>query len=207
MDLFDGQPQGVSIRECARQLGVSDTAIRKAIATGRCAKLSDGLVNVEAVRAGMNLTANPFRGGQRQAGVFGVTPVQAVVSGSTFPPLEPAFTAAHPDPKTASASPAAANQAALLVARLSSEESRAEREKIELAMLKETVALVDPMVRAIVDAMTETRSALLALPDRLTPLVTPETDAGKIYAAIEAEVQRMCQGLQEKLDAMAKGPR
>jgi hypothetical protein len=73
---------GVSVRECARQLGISDTAILKAIKAERCARHPDGSGDVEAVRLGMNLTADPLRGGQRQAGVFGTVPVAPVVAAS-----------------------------------------------------------------------------------------------------------------------------
>lgn len=41
---------GVSVRECARQLGISDTAILKAIKAGRCTRHSGSSVDVEAVR-------------------------------------------------------------------------------------------------------------------------------------------------------------
>ncbi len=206
MELFDGQSTGVSIRECARQLGVSDTAIRKAIALGRCAKLLDGTVDVDAVRAGMAGTANQFRGGKRQAGTVG-TP-------QTFPPLDApeAPRAAAPGPAAAPKAPAAqaavseaaAKQALLLSARLSTEQTRAEREAIELAQLKGTVVELVPMVRGLTDAMVEARSAIMSLPDRLTPIVTPEADAGKVYAAIESEVLRICGELQAKFARLSK---
>lgn len=197
--MFEGQSTGVSIRECARQLGVSDTAIRKAIALGRCAKLPDGTVDVDAVRAGMAGTANPFRGGKRQAGIVG-TP-------QTFPPLDApdAPRAAAPAPAAHAPVPTASDkQAQLLTARLSSEQTRAEREAIELAQLKRTVVELAPIVRAVTDAMVEARSAIMSLPDRLTPIVTPETDAGKVYAAIETEVLRVCTALQAKFARMAE---
>lgn len=197
MELFDGQPTGVSIRECARQLGVSDTAIRKAIKAQRCSTLADGSVDVEAVRAGMNMSANPLRGGQRQAGVPGGPQTQATVSGA-----DARADAAPPaGPKIGSE-----NQTALMAARLSTEQSRAEREAIELAQLKGTVVELAPISRAVVDAMVAARGEIMSLPDRLTPIVTPETDTGKVYAAIETEVQRICAALQLKLANLAALP-
>lgn len=215
MELFDGQSQGVSIRECARQLGVSDTAIRKAIDAGRCSRLANGMVDVEAVRLGMSSTANPFRGGQRKAGVVGTLPLQTVVSAAGVPmPAAQAVQAPAPAAQAPAPSPAAAKstatglekQTALLDARLSTEQTRAERESIELAMLKGTVVEAAPVLRGVVDAMVAARSEILSLPDRLTPIVTPETDAGKVYAAIESEVQRVCQALQDKLNRLAQPP-
>jgi hypothetical protein len=185
---------GVSVRECARQLGVSDTAIHKALKAGRCTRHPDGSVDVEAVRAGMNVTADPLRGGPRQAGVFGTLPLSpaVVAAGIALAPL--------PDPDPRPHTPA---HAPLLAARTLTEQTRAAREQIELAKLQLTVAEVEPMTRAVHDAMVAARSELLALPDRLTPLVTPETDTAKVHAMIEAEVLRVCEALRDKLQRHA----
>jgi hypothetical protein len=186
---------GVSVRECARQLGISDTAILKAIKAERCARHPDGSVDVEAVRLGMNLTADPLRGGQRQAGVFGTVPVAPVVAASAELPAAQVFA-----PDSGKAAPA---HAPLLAAKTLLEQTRAAREQIELRKEQLTVAEVEPMTRAVHDAMVAARSELLALPDRLTPLVTPETDTGKVHAMIEAEVLRVCEALRDKLQRHA----
>lgn len=203
---------GVSVKECARQLGVSDTAIHKAVKAGRCAKHADGSVDVEAVRTGMSLTADPFRGGQRHAGVFGEVPVAPVVE-PTMPPAE-----SQPVDQAASGMATGGGQvssglavgggggnahAPLLAARTLSEQTRAEREQIELARLKGTVSEIEPMTRAMFDAMVSARTELMALPDRLTPLVTPETDPVKVYGMVEAEVTRVCETLRDKLQLAA----
>jgi hypothetical protein len=194
---------GVSVKECARQLGVSDTAIHKAIRAERCQKHADGSVDVEAVRLGMALTADPLRGGQRQAGVFGEASTGSAVS----LPGEPSLFGSEGE-AAAPAAPAAADTTRghrpLLDARTLTEQARAEREQIELAKLKGTLAEIAPMTRAVHDAMVAARSELLSLPDRLTPLVTPEQDPGKVYGLIETEVQRVCQTLQDKLTQMAR---
>lgn len=189
---------GVSVKECARQLGVSDTAIHKAIAVERCFKHPDGSVDVEAVRLGMSLTASPFHGGQRQAGVFGTMSM-----GSAVEHADDETPAQNPKPRD---TPAAADKSSahrpLLDARTLTEQSKAEKSQIDLAILKGSVAAIEPMTRAVFDAMVSTRSELLALPDRLTPLVTPESDAGKIHMMIEAEVMRMCDTLRDKLQLL-----
>jgi len=213
--------EGVSIRECARQLGISDTAIRKAIDAKRCSKLPNGKVLVEAIRQGMAETANPLRGGQRHRGVFGLPQTGSVVTGGaeahgqgavapTAPSVSssaPAATVPSPpqaaDPIQPSAGQAP-NHAPLLAARTLSEQTRAAREQIELQKLQGTVAEVDPMVRAVFDAMTTTHSALRSLPDRLTPLVTPETDAAKVYTIIEEEIQRIAAQLRDDLETKAR---
>jgi hypothetical protein len=196
---------GVSVKDCARQLNVSDTAIHKAIKAGRCEKHADGSVNVDAVRIGMALTADPLRGGQRQAGVFG----EAITGSAVSLPGELPF---FPDEGNASTQPPPAAAAAetgrghrpLLDARTLTEQARAEREQIELAKLKGSVAEIAPLTKGVHDAMVAARSELLSLPDRLTPLVTPEQDPSKVYGLIEIEVQRVCQTLQDKLAQMAR---
>ena len=201
---------GVSVKECARQLGVSDTAIHKAIRAERCQKHPDGSVDVEAVRLGMALTADPLRGGQRQAGVFGEASTGSAVSlpgelpfyaSETDEPSEPGRAAA---PAAAPAADSGRGHRPLLDARTLTEQARAEREQIELAKLKGSVAEIAPITRAVHDAMVAARSELLSLPDRLTPLVTPEQDPAKVYGLIETEVQRVCQTLQDKLAQMAR---
>lgn len=188
---------GVSVKECARQLGVSDTAIHKAIRAERCQKHPDGSVDVEAVRLGMALTADPLRGGQRQAGVFGEASTGSAVSLPGELPFN-AHEAAAP------AADSGRGHRPLLDARTLTEQARAEREQIELAKLKGSVAEIAPITRAVHDAMVAARSELLSLPDRLTPLVTPEQDPAKVYGLIETEVQRVCQTLQDKLIQMAR---
>jgi hypothetical protein len=189
---------GVSVKECARLLGVSDTAIHKAVKAGRCDKHPDGSVDVESVRTGMALTADPTRGGQRQAGVFG----EAVTGSAVSMPGELPFA----EPEAAKAAPVDSGRGhrPLLDARTLTEQARAEREQIELAKLKGTLAEIAPMTRAVHDAMVAARAELLSLPDRLTPLVTPEQDPAKVYGLIETEVQRVCQTLQDKLAQMAR---
>jgi len=190
---------GVSVRECARQLGVSDTAIHKAIKAERCQRFADGSVDVEAVRLGMSLTADPFRGGQREAGVFGDLQMGATVVAQPVAVapvgIEAPAVVAPPVQKATIPSP-------LLDARTLTEQSKAEKSQIDLAILKGTVAAIEPMTRAVTDAMVSTRSELMSLPDRLTPLVTPETDAAKIHTMIEAEVMRVCDTLRDKLQLL-----
>jgi hypothetical protein len=173
---------GVSVGECARQLGVDSVAVQQAIRAGRCEAFADGSVDVDAVREGMSMSADPFNGGKREAGVFGVLPLGTPVD----PVAAPAAKAPHP-------------HAAIVAARTITEQSKAEREQIELAKLKGLVAEIAPMTSAIYDAMVSTRMELMALPDRLTSLVTPETDAGKVHAMIEAEVLRVCEKLRDRL--------
>jgi hypothetical protein len=154
---------GVSVKECARQLGVSDTAIHKAIRAERCQKYPDGSVDVEAVRLGMALTADPFRGGQRQAGVFGEASTGSAVS---LPGELPLY---MPEAVQAPAAETGRGHRPLLDARTLTEQARAEREQIELGKLKGTLAEIAPMTRAVHDAMVAARSELLSLADRLTP--------------------------------------
>jgi hypothetical protein len=198
--------KGVSIRACARALGISDTAIHKAIDAGRCVKFDDGSVDIEAVRLGMSLTADPFRGGQRHAGEFGAQLGSTVAPGAGAAQQGVAISGhSQSDHPRASCgdTPAPSSPSALLDARTKSEQAKAEQAVIELERLKGRISEIEPMARAVEDAMILVRSELQMLPDRLTPLVTPETDPVKIHATIETEVTRICNAAHEKLSAMA----
>ncbi len=225
---------GVSVRECARQLGISDTAIHKARKAGRLpgAVYADGSVNVEAVRKCMTESADPTRGGQREAGVLGIVQAQSAVKmldgdaslqdsaalqlgiGETAEILTGTLAGGSAS-LSASASLAGAGvgataptnlpaSASLLVEKTKTERVRNIREQLALDKELGRVAEIEPMVRAVVDAMTAAKGELLALPDRLTPLVTPETNTGKVYDLIEAETKRICQSLEDKLKRMAQ---
>jgi DNA-binding MarR family transcriptional regulator len=52
---------GVSKREVARQLGVSDTAVRKAIKAGRIKELPDGTIDLEDARKAWASSTDPAR--------------------------------------------------------------------------------------------------------------------------------------------------
>lgn len=182
---------GVSVRECARQLGISDTAIHKARKANRLAGAvhADGSVDVEAVRRCMSETADPTRGGQRQAGQLGIVQTAATVGGAPNADDQPL----RPQEDSSS----------LLFAKTKTENIRAIRDQLALDKELGRVAELAPMTRAMVDAMTTAKGELLALPDRLTPLVTPETNTAKVFDLIEAEVKKICEGLQDKLARMA----
>ena len=186
--------KGSSIRQCSRELGISDTAIHNARKDGRLtsAFYDDGSVDIEAVRKAMNETADPTRGGPRYAGVTGVVQVAPTVSAS-------------PERSQAvDAEPPAEDSTTLVAAKIRTENIRAKRDQLALDKEMGQVADLAPMVRAMVDAMTTAKGEILALPDRLTPLVTPETNSVKVYDLIESEVKKVCADLQDKLTRLAK---
>jgi hypothetical protein len=192
---------GVSVAECARQLAalhgitITDMAIHRAIKAGRVPRHPDGSVDVEAVRLGMQLTADPTRGGQRQAGVVGVmggSPL-LMVGDRGAADIQPSATATIADA-----------QLQLLQARATGETALAQRRTLELSQMMGRVAEVEPMLRAVQDVVIAARSELQALPDRMTPMLTPETDPGRVYALLEAEVSRITQEMSRKLRQSAQ---
>lgn len=64
------------------------------------------------------------------------------------------------------------------------------------------VAEVDPMIRAVVDSHTAARTEVLGLADRLTPLVTAETEARKVYDIIQAECERICDRMRQRVEQL-----
>jgi hypothetical protein len=147
---------GVSVAECARQLAalhgitITDMAIHRAIKAGRVPRHPDGSVDVEAVRLGMQLTADPTRGGQRQAGVVGVmggSPL-LMVGDRGAADIQPSATATIADA-----------QLQLLQARATGETALAQRRTLELSQMMGRVAEVEPMLRAVQDVVIAARSA------------------------------------------------
>ena len=210
--MSDDAASWVPIREAARQLGVSDTAIRKAIKAGRCQRRDDGLVQVEAIRRGMATTANPTRGGVRHAGVLGAgaalhevwmtpaaspsdAPSQAL---DVLPAKEPRRIDVESELENAAA------QVRLLLARAAYESARAEREQIALAVDKREVAAIEPMVKAMTDAAVLARTMVMELPTRLGPMLAAEADPVKCFVALDDECRRVCATLADALERAAE---
>ena len=72
-------PEGVSARAFARLVGVSDTAIRKAVKTGRLKALSDGTIDPVAGERQWKAAADPARGKPREPANSRVAPTIVAV--------------------------------------------------------------------------------------------------------------------------------
>ena len=165
---------GVSIREAARQLGKSDTALRKAEKRGTISFDKDGRVDVEKVRLQLQANTDPSRGGDRRIQNQAETP-------------RGEFGAAWK------------NQAQNKTTAGTFQAARAAREAYEakLSELKyrQTVgALVNAadVKRATANKARIARDALLSLPARVSAELAAEQDVGKVHDRLTAEIRKIC---------------
>lgn len=88
-------------------------------------------------------------------------------------------------------------------ARTKREQAEAELATLELKKALGQLLDAPSTLRAFVDVQMTARNELLALADRLAPLVTPETDTRKVYDMIQAEAERVCETIGNKLAALS----
>ena len=102
-------------------------------------------------------------------------------------------------PAAAAPSPAPAPAAARSEyqdARASREKAQAAMAQIELRRLQGQVLDAEPVLRAVADAHIAARNKLMALADRVTPLVAAETDPRRVWELINAEAERVAEDMQ-----------
>ncbi len=173
--------RALSIRGYARHRGVSHTAVRKAIATGRITPAADGTIDPATADEQWATSTNLAK---PRNSVIGV-PRRRRVPGAPSDPL-------GSDGIEVGAAPTG-------VARLVSTyaESRAAREAYLARLAKldfeqRSGKLVDAdEVRAQVFGLgRRLRDALLGLPDRLAPVLTGRTDQSEVHRLLTAEIMK-----------------
>ena len=75
--------------------------------------------------------------------------------------------------------------------------------QINLAKARGQVLDAEGALRAITDAQIAVRSELMSFADRLTPLVTAETNARKVWELINTECERLAGRVQAGASRMA----
>ena len=204
------QPQElISVRECARRLGVSDTAVHKARKAGRITVASttpEGWPLVAWPQARDDWGANSDATKRTHVGATGTSPARAKYA--TTPaevklPTRAQTLAGDIDPADAESPspgrPAAAVQGPSLA------QSKAIREAYlaRLAKLEyeeKTGKLVnaeDVKARAFKMAR-EARDAMLTLPDRLAPILASLTDVQEIHRVMREDIERTCADIAKK---------
>ena len=165
---------GLSIRAYARHRGVAESAVRKAIATGRITPQADGLIDADSADAQWARNTEPPR---RGAG---------------------ARTAASTASQDMDAQPLpAGGGTSLLQARTVNEVLKAKIRQVDLAERKE--ALIDrakTLARVFKMARTE-RDAWLNWPARITPRMAADlaVDEHTLHQALDAAVREHLQEL------------
>lgn len=163
---------GISIRAYARQRGVSDAAVRKAIKAGRVTPLADG--TIDPARADKQWGSNTDQAKQRAVPNEAIQSVRDAVGEST------------PTPSLSSGG------ATFLQARTANEVLKAQTNKVRLAKLKnEVVDRAQAIAHVFKLARTE-RDAWLNWPARVSAQLAAElhVDPHTLHVAMEREVRR-----------------
>lgn len=82
-------------------------------------------------------------------------------------------------------------------ARTEREQAEAELKKLELAKQRGLIAVVEPIVKAVVDTHMTARAALMQIPERLTQQIAPVTDPVTVHTLITAECEKICSTMEK----------
>ncbi len=169
---------GISIRAYARERGVSDTAVRKAIKVGRITPEPDGTINPATADAQWMHNTDQALQRRPQAEARQAPPAR--------PPSQPEHLPPHAHKPEASLSPppaAASSGTSLLQARTANEVLKAQTNKVRLARMKgELIERSQAMAQVFKLARAE-RDAWLNWPARVSAqLASALTSAGAVDA-------------------------
>lgn len=163
---------GISIRAYARQRGVSDAAVRKAIKAGRVTPLADG--TIDPARADKQWSHNTDQAKQRAVPNEAIRSVREAVGDSV------------------SSTALSSGGTTFLQARTANEVLKAQTSKVRLAKLKsEVVDRAQAIAHVFKLARTE-RDAWLNWPARISAQLAADlkVDAHTLHVALEREVRK-----------------
>jgi hypothetical protein len=167
---------GISIRAYARHRGVSDAAVRKAIAAGRITPEADGTIDAERVDREWARNSDAPRNGTATRAVKVAVQESSGATG---------------DGQAASLATSAAGGTSLLQARTVNEVVKAQTNKLRLAQLKgELVDRAQAIAHVFKLARAE-RDAWLNWPNRVTPILAAElgVDEHALFVALDVAVR------------------
>ena len=169
---------GMSIRAYARHRGVSDTAVRKAIASGRLTPEADGTVNAERGDREWAQNSETARQGTRQRAVRVVVP-QAEAGTGDAPAALPV------------------GGASLLQARTVNEVVKAQTNKVRLARLKGELVDRSQAIAHVFKLARSERDAWLNWPARISAQLAARlgVEPHAMHVALEAAVREHLQEL------------
>lgn len=160
---------GLSIRAYARHRGVSDTAVHKAIRTGRITPEADGTIEVDRADREWARNSEAPKAGTRAKAVKATVPASAADASAALP----------------------SGGASLLQARTINEAVKAQTNKVRLARLKgELVDRAQAIAHVFKLARTE-REAWLNWPNRVVPILAAElgVEEHALFVALDAAVR------------------
>ena len=164
---------GLSIRAYARHRGVSDAAVRKAIAAGRITPEADGTLDAARTDAQWSRNTEAPRVGTRTQAARAPVPADSAPTGDA--------TATLPT-----------GGASLLQARTVNEVVKAQTNKVRLARLKGELVDRNQAIAHVFKLARTERDAWLNWPARISAQMAAELgcDAHQVHVLIEREVRR-----------------
>ena len=186
---------GISIRAYARERGVSDTAVRKAIKVGRITPEPDGTINPATADAQWLHNTDQALQRKQQPEVRQAPPPRAEVQPERPPPR----TFRHDAGPPPTPAPAASSGTSLLQARTANEVLKAQTNKVRLARLKGDLVDRSQAIAHVFRLARTERDAWLNWPARISAQMAAklEVDAHALHVAIEAAVREHLMELGE----------
>ena len=173
----------LSIRAYSRHRGVSDTAVRKAIQSGRISLDSDGRIDPQ--RADAQWSVNTDAAQQRKATPQREVPQEAVAS------VREALSSPHSPLAGMGAGVAAAGGTTLMQAKTANEVLKAQTNKVRLARLKGELVEKDQAVAHVFRMARAERDAWLNWPARVAAQMASElgADGHALHVLLEKAVR------------------
>src|SRR5574340_297598 len=175
---------GISIRAYARHRGVSDAAVRKAIAAGRITPEADGTIDAERVDREWARNSDAPRNGTATRAVKVAVQESSGATG---------------DGQAASLATSAAGGTSLLQARTVNEVVKAQTNKVRLARLKGELVDRPQAIAHVFKLARSERDAWLNWPARISAQMAArlDVDPHAMHVALEAAVREHLQELGE----------
>lgn len=186
---------GLSIRAYARHRGVTDTAVHKAIRSGRIEALPDGTIDSDQADAQWaRNTSSPKTGTQRPTVKVRVPEVDGDVGGDRGGDRSGAGAASN---TSSGGGPAGAGGTSLLQARTVNEVVKAQTNKVRLARLKGELIDRPQAIAHVFKLARSERDAWLNWPARVSAQMAAklEIDAHTMHVALENAVREHLQEL------------
>jgi|SRR5579884_2452710 hypothetical protein len=168
---------GISIRAYARHRGVTDTAVHKAIRTGRITPEEDGTIDVDRADREWARNSEAPKAGTRARAVKAAVPESAADAPAGLP----------------------AGGASLLQARTVNEVVKAQTNKVRLARLKGELVDRNQAIAHVFKLARSERDAWLNWPARISAQMAArlDVDPHAMHIALEASVREHLQELGE----------
>lgn len=168
---------GISIRAYARHRGVTDTAVHKAIRTGRITPEEDGTIDVDRADREWARNSETPKAGTRARAVKAAVPESAADAPTGLP----------------------AGGASLLQARTVNEVVKAQTNKVRLARLKGELVDRNQAIAHVFKLARSERDAWLNWPARISAQMAArlDVDPHAMHIALEASVREHLQELGE----------